>query len=175
MPVLSAHNERSKSWTHRRGARVAVVEVDAPREDGEPANGDEDQNQLAGVEGKAVVSIDGFVCESSTMVCSSFTRRKAPAGAAQVQAGTVGLGASPGVRARRDRLLPGELGLGVVDGSVRRGVPPGRGIGVGGGGQGHDDDRDRCEKRGTWAFIWISPVHIRGARAVQRDMPSGAA
>jgi hypothetical protein len=39
--------------------------------DGEPATGDEDQNQAAGVEGKAVVSIDGVVCESSTMVCSS--------------------------------------------------------------------------------------------------------
>jgi hypothetical protein len=31
--------------------------------DEEPANGDEDQNQAAGVEGKAVESIDGFDCE----------------------------------------------------------------------------------------------------------------
>jgi hypothetical protein len=41
--------------------------------DEEPANGDEDQNVPAGVEGKAVASIGGFVRESSTMVCSSFT------------------------------------------------------------------------------------------------------
>jgi hypothetical protein len=41
--------------------------------DEEPANGDEDQNQFAGVEGKYVLFMLGLDCPRSTMDTSSMT------------------------------------------------------------------------------------------------------